>query len=348
MSLLHGVCRLSTVRLQVFLQCGRGGEGFLALPAEQLWGLETRMAAFVSRQLGGALELQLAGVAGIRPLPRVDSPVKLSLADGEEGLLAVPAGERALSRVDEVVSSQCVRFGEALPAVGARVRACARVGEDVLLLGFLALESFVALSAGVRPVVHMRPVMLGQLSLRQKAFATLRTEERLFPRVHPFVSGQHGCEGESLRTVGALERSLACVNPEVLREHKAEREAPAALVTLKRALTAVSGQVSLHVRPPGVNLVTVWAFKLTLESVQLPVLRAGQQGVKAFVTLLTDVTFGGNVGFPVLQELRGSGETLAADGAHPRELTLLRVGLFVMDGQSSQVGKGTPAELAGE
>lgn len=113
------------------------------------------MAAFVSCQLRRALELQLAHVAGIRSLPRVNSLMQLSLAEGEEGLLAVSAGERPLPRVNEVVSGQRVGFGEALPAVGARVRAGAGVGDDMFLLGFLALEAFVALRAGVGPVVHM-------------------------------------------------------------------------------------------------------------------------------------------------------------------------------------------------
>lgn len=113
------------------------------------------MAAFVSCQLRRALKFEFADVAGVWPLPRVNSLVQLSLAEGEERLLAVSAGERPLSRVNEVVSGQCVRFGEALPAVAAGVRTGAGVGDDVLLLGFLALETFVALRAGVGPVVHV-------------------------------------------------------------------------------------------------------------------------------------------------------------------------------------------------
>lgn len=113
------------------------------------------MAALVSRQLRRALELELADVAGVRPLPRVDALVQLSLAEGEERLLAVSTGERPLSCVNEVMPGQGIRFGEALPAVGAGVRACASVGNDVLLLGFLALETFVTLRAGVGLVVHM-------------------------------------------------------------------------------------------------------------------------------------------------------------------------------------------------
>lgn len=113
------------------------------------------MAVLVSRQLRRALELELAEVARVRPLARVNTLVQLSLAEGEERLLAVSAGERPLSCVNEVVSGQRVWFGEALPAVGAGVWAGAGVGDDVLLLGFLTLESFVTLRAGVGPVVHV-------------------------------------------------------------------------------------------------------------------------------------------------------------------------------------------------
>lgn len=113
------------------------------------------MAALVSRQLRRALELELANIAGVRPLPRVYALVQLSLAEGQEGLLAVSAGEGSLSRVDQIVSGQCVRFGEALPAVGAGERASAGVGDDVFLLGFLGFEPFVALGTGVGLVVHM-------------------------------------------------------------------------------------------------------------------------------------------------------------------------------------------------
>lgn len=96
----------------------------------------------------------------------MDSLVQLSLAEGEEGLLAVSAGERPLSRVHQVVSGQRVRLGEALAAVGARVRSGAAVRDDVLVLSLFALESFVALRARVGPVVHVGPVMFGQFSLR--------------------------------------------------------------------------------------------------------------------------------------------------------------------------------------
>lgn len=141
--------------LRVFLQLGLGCERLAAPLAVWLQRLQPRMAAFVPRQLRRALELELADVAGIRPLPRVDALVQLRLAEGEERLLTVSAGERPFSCVDEIVSRQRVRFGEALPAVGAGVRAGAGVGDDVLLLGFLGLETFVTLRAGVGPVVHM-------------------------------------------------------------------------------------------------------------------------------------------------------------------------------------------------
>lgn len=113
------------------------------------------MAAFVSCQLGRALELQLACVAGIRAFPRVDSLMQLSLAEGEEGLLTVSTGEWPLSCVDKVVSGEGVGFGEALPAVSAGVGAGPGVRDDVLLLCFLALKALPALRAGVRPVVHV-------------------------------------------------------------------------------------------------------------------------------------------------------------------------------------------------
>lgn len=92
--------------------------------------------------------------------------MQLSLAEGEEGLLAVSAGERPLPCMDQVVSGQCVRFGEALAAVGARVRSGAAVRHDVLLPSLFALESFVALRARVGPVIHVGSVVFGQFSLR--------------------------------------------------------------------------------------------------------------------------------------------------------------------------------------
>lgn len=141
--------------LHVFLQLGLGCERFGAPLAARPRRLQPRMAALVPRQLRRALELELADVAGVRPLPRVNALVQLSLAEREERLLTVGAGERPLSRVDEIVSGQRVRFGEALPAEGAGVRAGAAVGGDVFLLGFLALETLVTLRAGVGPVVHM-------------------------------------------------------------------------------------------------------------------------------------------------------------------------------------------------
>lgn len=91
------------------------------------------MTALVSRQLRRALELELAGVARVRPLPRVSPPVQLGLAEGEERLLTVSAGEGSLSRVNEVVPGQGVRLGEALPTVAAGVWTRPLVGDDVLL-----------------------------------------------------------------------------------------------------------------------------------------------------------------------------------------------------------------------
>lgn len=117
------------------------------------------MAALVSRQLRRAFELERAHVAGVRPLPRVNALVQLSLAEGQEGLPAVSAGEGPLSCVDQIVSGQRVRFGEALPTVGAGERAGTGVGDDVFLLGFLAFEPFITLGTGVGLVVHVRPVM---------------------------------------------------------------------------------------------------------------------------------------------------------------------------------------------
>lgn len=347
---VHTLCCLSLlpVRLHVLLQLDFGRERCQAALAARPQRLQPRVAPLVSRQLRRALELELADVAGIRPLARVDALVQLSLAEREEGLVAVRAGERPLARVDEVVSGQRVRFGEALPAEGAGVRAGAAVGHDVLLLRFLALEALVALRAGVGPVVHVRPVMFGKLPLRQKALPALRAEERFLPGVHPLVSGQHRHQREPLGAVGALERPLACVDAEVFHEHEAEREALAALVTLVRSLPGVGGQMPLHVRSPRVRLLTVRTLELTLHLVQLPVFGACEQRVEAFAALLADVAFTGDVGLPVLEQLGGRGEALAADGAHVRELVLLRVTLLVVDGECAQVGEGAPAQLAGE
>lgn len=165
--------------------------------------------------------------------------------------------------------------------------------------------------------------MFGELALRQKALPALGAEERLLPGVHPLVSGQHRHQGEPLGAVGALERPLACVNAEVLHEHEAEREAFAALVTLVGSLTCVGGQVSLYIRSPSVRLLAMWALKLTLHLMHLPVLGACEQGIKALAALLADVAFTGDMGFPVLQQLRGRRKTLAADGADLRQLALL-------------------------
>lgn len=79
----------------------------------------------------------------------------------------------------------------------------------------------------------------------------------------------------------------------------------------------------LYIRSPSVRLLTVWALKLTLHLMHLPVLGARQQGVEAFAALLADVPFTGDVKLPVLEQLGGSGEALAADGADLRKLALL-------------------------
>lgn len=149
----------------MFLQFDLGCESHHAALAVQFRSLQARMAAFVSRQLRRALELELADVAGVRPLPCVSALMQLSLAEGEERLLAVSAGEGPLSRVNEVVSGQSVRFGEALAAVAAGVRAGPLVGDDVLLQGFLGLETLVTLRAGEGLLICVRPVMFGELPL---------------------------------------------------------------------------------------------------------------------------------------------------------------------------------------
>ena len=72
-------------------------------------------------------------------------------------------------------------------------------------------------------------------------------------------------------------------------------------------------------------------LKLMLHLMHLPVLGAREQGVEAFAALLADVAFAGDVALPVLKQLGGSRETLAADGADLRQLALLRVRLLVVD-----------------
>lgn len=104
----------------------------------------------------------------------------------------------------------------------------------------------------------------------------------------------------------------------------------------------------LHVRPTGVRLLAVLAFKQPLHLMHLSVLGAREQGVEDLTALLADVAFSGDVGLPVLQQLGGSGETAAADGADLREAALLRVRLLMVDGQRSEVSEGAPAQLAGE
>lgn len=78
----------------------------------------------------------------------------------------------------------------------------------------------------------------------------------------------------------------------------------------------------LHVGPASVRLLTVRTLKLTLHLVHLPVLGACEQGVEALAALLADVAFAGDVRLPVLEQLGGSGEALAADGADLRKLVL--------------------------
>lgn len=162
------------------------------------------------------------------------------------------------------------------------------------------------------------------------------------------MSGQHRHQREPLGAVGALERPLPCVNTEVFHEHKAEREAFAALATLVRSLPSVRGQMPLYIRSTSVRFVTMRTLKLTLHLVHLPVLGASEQGVEAFAALPADVAFGGDVRLPVLEQLGGSGEAVAADGADLGELAVLRVRFLVMDGQCAEVSEGAPAQLAGE
>lgn len=166
--------------------------------------------------------------------------------------------------------------------------------------------------------------------------------------MHPLVPGEHGRQREPLGAPGALERSLPCVEMHVFQEHEAQREAFVALVALVRPLPGVGGQVPLDVISPGEALVTVRALELPLRLMRLPVLGARQQGVEAFAALAADVALSGDVGLPVLYQVRGSGEPLAADGADLRELALLRVDRLVVDGQCSEVGEGAPTQLAGE
>lgn len=132
----------------------------------------------------------------------------------------------------------------------------------------------------------------------------MRAEKGFLSSVHPLMSGQHRHQGEPLSAVGTLERPLTRVNAEVFDKHEAEREAFTTVVTLVGSLPSVSGQMPLNVRPPSVCLLTMRAFKLTLHLMHLPVLRACKKGVEAFTALLADVAFSGDVGLPVLQQLR--------------------------------------------
>lgn len=138
------------------------------------------------------------------------------------------------------------------------------------------------------------------------------------------------------------------MNTEVFHEHKAEREAPVALVALVGFLPGVGGLMPLHVRSPSVRLLTVRTFKLMLHLMHLPMLGAGEQGVEALAALAADVALTGDVRLPVLEQLRGGGEALAADGADLRKLALRRVRALMVDGQRPQVSEGAPTQLAGE
>lgn len=104
----------------------------------------------------------------------------------------------------------------------------------------------------------------------------------------------------------------------------------------------------LHVRPAGVRFLAVRAFELPLHLMDLPVLGTGEQRLEALAALLADVATGANVRLPVLQQLGVGGEASAADGADPRQLALLRVGLLMMRGQRPQVTVGAAAQLAGK
>lgn len=162
------------------------------------------------------------------------------------------------------------------------------------------------------------------------------------------MPGQHRHQGEPFGAVGALERPLSSVNTEVFHQHETEREALAALVTLVRPLPGVAGQVPLYVGPAGKGFITMRALKLCFDLMQLPMLRARQQGVEAFVALVADVLLAGDVRLLVLRQVGGCWETPAADGADVRKLAVLRVNRLVVDGQRAQVSEGAPAELAGE
>lgn len=97
----HRLRRVSlSVQLHVLPQLRVGGKRLHAPLAPRLL---PGMAALVPRQLRRALELELADVAGVGPFARVYALVQLSLAEGEERLLAVLTGEGPLPRVDEVV-----------------------------------------------------------------------------------------------------------------------------------------------------------------------------------------------------------------------------------------------------
>ncbi len=104
----------------------------------------------------------------------------------------------------------------------------------------------------------------------------------------------------------------------------------------------------LDIRSPCKRLLTLRTFKLTLHLMQLSVLGACEQGVEAIPALLADVALGAYVSLLVVDQLRGSEEALAADGADLRKLALLRVIVLMVDSQSTEVGEGAPTQLAGE
>lgn len=99
------------------------------------------------------------------------------------------------------------------------------------------------------------------------------------------------------------------------------------------------GQVPLDVVATREGLVTVRTLELPLGLVRLSVLRACQQRVEGLAALAADVALAGDVGLPVLHQVGGRGEPLAADGADVGQLALLRVGRLVVGGQRPQVGE---------
>lgn len=93
------------------------------------------------------------------------------------------------------------------------------------------------------------------------------------------------------------------------------------------------------IRSPSKCLLTVWTLEVLLHLVHLPVLGARQQGIEAVAALVADIALAVDVGFLVLEQVGGGGETLAADGTNLRELALLRMTCFMMDGERAEVGE---------